>query len=126
NGCTRTRTLTYTATDCGTNTSTCSQVITWAEDMAAPVFTKCPTNMDLGCNPATIPACDTTTNNVIATDNCGVTNISCASVDTIAGCLHTRTNTYTARDGCNNSATCVQIVSWTATSGPSFTGCPSA
>jgi hypothetical protein len=118
NGCGRTRTLTYTATGgCG-NTATKTTVITWTVDTVPPVFTLCPTNMSLGCNPASIPDCDTSTNNVRATDNCGTPTITCAKVDTTNGCSRTRTITYTAKDACNNSNTCVQVITWTLDTPP--------
>jgi hypothetical protein len=123
NGCLRTRTLTYKATGgCG-NTASCSQVITWTVDTVPPAFTNCPAaTLNLGCNPGTIPDCDPA---VGATDNCGVTNLSCARVDATNGCALTRTLTYTAVDGCNNSNTCSQVITWTVdTTAPVFTNCP--
>ncbi len=53
---------------CG-NTNTCSQIVT-VVDTTPPVFTNCPANMNLGCNPTYIPGWDP---NVRATDNCGPT-----------------------------------------------------
>ena len=67
-------------------------------DTAPPVFTKCPTNMDLGCNPATIPDCDTSTNNVIATGCTPV--ITCAKIEATNGCVRTRKLIYTATLTC--------------------------
>ncbi|MBI3852745.1 MAG: hypothetical protein HY298_21025, partial [Verrucomicrobia bacterium] len=130
NGCVHTRTLTYTATGgCG-NTATKTTVITWTEDTAPPVFTKCPTNMNLGCNPTNaIPDCDTSTNNVVATDNCGAPTVTCLKSDAVSGdgCVHTRTITYAATDACNNSNTCVQVITWTTdTIPPVFTRCPAS
>jgi streptogramin lyase len=112
NGCAHTRTLTYLATDTCGHTNTCTQVITWSTDIDVPVFTVCPTNMDLGSNPATIPDCDTSPGNVQATDACGVL-ITCASADTTNGCAFTRTITYTATDVCGNTNTCTQVITWT-------------
>src|SRR5207244_1897945 len=72
NGCTRTRTIVYTATDACTNSRTCTQVITWTVDTTPPVLANCPApTLDLGCNPANIPTCTNYT--VTATDDCGVT-----------------------------------------------------
>src|SRR5207249_6163124 len=65
--------------------------------------------------------------NIAATDNCGVTNISCARSDSVTGdgCVHDRTLTYTATDSCGNSNTCVQHIIWTTdTTPPYFTMSP--
>jgi hypothetical protein len=119
NGCVRTRTLTYTATDACGNSNTCTQLITWTVDTVAPVFTLCPTNLNLGSNPTNaIPDCNTSTNNVAATDNCGPPTITCSKVDATNGCVRTRTLTYTAKDACNNSNTCVQVITWTVDPAP--------
>ena len=49
--------------------------------------------------------------------------VSCATVDTVQGCVHTRTLTYTAIDGCGNKATCSQVIRWTQdTTPPVITG----
>src|SRR5439155_1107418 len=104
-GCSHTRTLKWTAVDECNKTNTCSQVITWTEDTTPPVFTNCH-NLNLGCNPVNIPDCDSS---VGASDDCGVTNVSCVRVDATNGCAHTRTLTYTAVDGCNQSNTCSQV-----------------
>ncbi|MGZ5528065.1 MAG: hypothetical protein ACXWJB_05280, partial [Limisphaerales bacterium] len=121
-GCVHERDLVYTVTDnCGQSTS-CTQHIYWSVDKNAPSFTQCPTDMDLGCNPSTIPDCDLS--QVSATDDCGRAVIVCAKSDSATGCAHTRTLTYTATDACGNSATCIQHLTWTAdTTPPIFTKC---
>src|SRR5439155_10871188 len=118
--CTNTRTFFYKATSTCTNISTtCSNTVTWKVDTTPPTFTLCPTNMDLGTNPppASIPDCDTSPGNVMATDDCGVTpTITCVKADTVNptnACAHTRTLTYTATDGCGNTSNCTQIITWT-------------
>ncbi|HNQ30349.1 MAG TPA: hypothetical protein PKM87_09540 [Methanolinea sp.] len=59
-------TYTWTAEDnCG-NTETCDQVVTVYDDVK-PEFENLPSGSDLGCNPLTLPSCDT---GVLATDNC--------------------------------------------------------
>ena len=112
-GCVHTRVLTYTAVDACNNTNTCAQVITWKVDTDAPTFTVCPANINLGSNPAVIPDCDTSSGNVLATDTCPVLPLTCAKVDTVNGCVHTRTITYTATDVCGNTNTCTQLITWT-------------
>src|SRR5260221_14538773 len=80
--CRHIRTITYTATDSCGNQSTCVQKITWRTDTRDPHFTKCPADVDLGCNPTVqIPGCALTPNNVAATDTCGTPTITCSSVD---------------------------------------------
>jgi len=121
-GCNHRRTITYTATDnCG-NSATCAQHITWTVDTTAPSFTKCDAGRDLGCNPATLPVCDTSS--VIATDDCGTPNVSCSSVDGTNGCARSRTITYIASDACGNTSSCVQQYTWTVDhTAPTFTKC---
>jgi hypothetical protein len=121
-GCAHTRVITYVATDACGNSSSCVQHITWTADTTAPTFTRCAADRNLGCNPTTIPGCDTST--VSATDNCGTPTVTCSSSDSTTGCSHTRTITYVAADACGNSSSCVQHITWTAdTTAPSFTRC---
>jgi hypothetical protein len=60
-----------------------------------------------------------------ATDGCGaVTNITFSDAPaTTAGCVVTQVRTFTAVDGCNNSATISRSVSWTSDlTPPTFSG----
>jgi hypothetical protein len=122
NGCVHTRTLTYTATDACGNSRDCTQIITWRVDLP-PTFTLCPSDIDLGTNPQSIPDCDTSPNNVAATDDCGFTpTITCNRADATNGCVVTRTLVYTATGGCGLTATCTQHITWTiADTQPSLT-----
>jgi hypothetical protein len=122
NGCYRSQTRTYTATDACGNTSTCEQVFTWTVDTTDPVFTSCPQGADLGCNPNGVPAAG----QAIATDNCGTPTITSALGNiTENGCYRSQTRTYTATDACGNTATCDQVYTWTVdTTDPVFTSCP--
>jgi hypothetical protein len=122
-GCVHTRKLTYTAADpCG-NTKTFTQTITWTSDPNPPVFTKCPTNMDLGCNPTNIPVCDVSTNNVIVT-GCSPVLTCFQSADVTNGCTRSRTFIYTATSACTNISTCTNTVTWKIVSAPVFSICP--
>ena len=97
NGCLRSQTRTYTATDICLNTATCTQVFTWTVDITPPVFTFCPPGSDLGCNPTGVPAPGAAT----ATDACGAPTITSAlGTVSVNGCLRSQTRTYTATDGC--------------------------
>jgi hypothetical protein len=92
---------------------------TWTVDTNAPVFTKCPQDINLGVNPTSIPDCDTNASNVAATDDClGTPTIYCARTDTTNGCTATRTLIYSAVDACNNTNTCTQVITWTIASTP--------
>jgi hypothetical protein len=115
NGCLREQTRMYTATDgCG-NTATCTQVFAWTVDVTPPVFSFCPPDIDLGCNPEGVPA----PGNAVATDACGVPMItSSLGGITSNGCSREQTRTYTATDGCGNTATCTQVYTWTVDTAP--------
>ena len=56
NGCLRSQTRTFTATDACGNTATISRSVTWTEDVTPPVFTGSYATVDLGCNPTNISA----------------------------------------------------------------------
>ncbi len=109
NGACPVYTRVWQATDCFSNSLTCTQMVT-VVDTTPPMFTNCPPSLNLGCNPVSIPDCDPA---VGATDNCSVATVTCARVDTTNGCAYTRTLTYTAIDSCGNSNTCVQVITWT-------------
>ena len=120
-GCLRSQTRTYTATDGCTNTATCTQVFTWTVDITPPVFTFCPPGSNLGCNPAGVPAPGAAT----ATDACGTPVITSAlGTVTSTGCQRSQTRTYTATDGCTNTATCTQVFTWTEDITPPVIICP--
>jgi hypothetical protein len=119
--CGGTITRVFTISDnCG-NTATCTQTI-GVNDNIPPVVTNCPSGGDLGCNPTTIPAADTSA--FTATDNC--MKLSKTWSDVVTGtCNKMLTRTYTATDSCNNSVTCQQIFTWIDdTTDPVFTSCP--
>ena len=113
--CLRTVTRTWTATDdCG-NASTCSQVIT-IEDTTGPVIT-CPADVSHECDALVDYGMAT------AMDNCNEVSITSSDVTTGDDCLTTIVRTWTATDACNNSSTCVQIITIADTTGPVIT-CP--
>src|SRR5262249_49127480 len=100
-GCVHYRTNVYIATGACNISATCRQVLSWTVDVTPPVFITCPADADLGCNPAGIPTCNAT--NAVATNNCGLPIVTCASFDGPAvGCVHYPTNVYTATAACNN------------------------
>lgn len=111
---------TWKATDGAGNFSTCIQTISFI-DTTPPTFNICPLDQNLGYNPSTIPSCQAIT----ASDNCGSVNMTCAYSDSVNGCSHTRTITYTATDGCGNRAMCVQYVAWIVDVTSPVLSCPS-
>ncbi|TBX70019.1 HYR domain-containing protein [Flavobacterium silvisoli] len=88
----------------------CSAVFTRTTDVTPPVFTSCPSGADLGCNPqGGLPAPGV----AVATDENGVVSITSAlGEESIDGCMHSQTRTYTATDACGNSSTCNQVFTW--------------
>jgi hypothetical protein len=64
----------------------------------------------LGCNPAEIPL-----GGASASDACGAPTISQSDGTVVSnGCNRSQTRTFTARDGCGNTATVSRTVTWTA------------
>src|SRR4029078_4024511 len=118
-GCSRSQTRTFIATDACGNTATITRTVNWTSDLIPPVFAGSYTTVPLGCNPA---ASDITAalGSATATDACGtVTNItfSDGSIST-STCSSSQTRTFTAVDGCGNSATISRTVSWLSAPSP--------
>ncbi|WP_310379271.1 hypothetical protein, partial [Flavobacterium sp.] len=99
NGCLRSQTRTYTATDSCGNTATCAQVFTWTADLVLPVIATTSVSGDKGCNPTIIPPVFTLTEACspgdLVTGTTGITGDGCA-----------KSQTWTANftDACNNLA----------------------
>ncbi len=114
NGCGRSQTRTWTATDACGNTATASRTVTWTADLTAPVITTGGTGTTLGCNPSAGDingALGTAT----ATDACGVPTVSSSDGSVSSnGCGRSQTRTWTARDACGNTSTAARTVTWTA------------
>jgi hypothetical protein len=139
-----TTTITYTAKDAKGNTATCAFTVTvkktdaCATDAVKPVFTGCPTNINLTTTGSTATATWTAPT---VSDNCTANITPSVSSAPTAGLgkgsnypIGTTTVTYTARDAKGNTATCVFTVTVTkintdpcATDAvkPVFAGCPS-
>ncbi|WP_254094638.1 HYR domain-containing protein [Dawidia soli] len=117
-------TVTYTATDTGGNTETCSFTITVTDD-ADPVFTACPTNIVVTADPSSCAATPSWTVPV-ASDNCTATPAVTGNFQPgdqfPAGT--TTTVIYTAQDAAGNSATCSFTVTVNDNTAPVITGCP--
>lgn len=102
--------ITYGVTDLCGNISTCSQRIFWTVDTTPPLIT-CPPNLELGCDPKTIPDPEECT--VVAIDNCGpvTVEITASSISNDNGFIK-MTRTYTATDQCGNTSSCDQMITW--------------
>src|SRR6187397_2875561 len=121
NGCARWRIRTFTATDGCLNTATTSRTVRWTSDITPPAFTGSYTDVTLGCNPANP---DGSLGTATATDGCGpVTITSSDGAVQSDGCARWRIRTFTATDGCLNTATTSRTVRWTSdVTPPAFTG----
>src|SRR6187200_3055306 len=100
NGCSRSMTRIWRATDACGNATTCGQLITWTEDHTAPVFTGSYANVDLGCNPANPSG---SLGSASVSDACGTPTISSSDGSISSdGCSRSQTRTFTANDACGN------------------------
>ena len=103
-GCSRTASRTYTATDACGNTATTSRTVTWIADVTGPVMT-CADSYTAECG-ATPEFTEAT-----ATDACGGATVEQLGDDVVGGeCPTTYTRTWIATDACGNTSTCSQTV----------------
>src|SRR5439155_3142953 len=118
NGCARTQTRTWNATDaCGNIAAAVTRTINWTLDITPPVITatgSTANNANLGCNP-TAGAIDSALGTASATDACGpVTPTVTTGTITSNGCARSQTRTWNATDACGNIATAVtRTINWT-------------
>ncbi len=121
NGCARSRTRTFVAKDACNNTSSVSRTVRWISDPNPPVFTGSYGDVDLGCNPGNP---DGSLGSASATDACGGVTITQQDGSVQSnGCARSRTRTFTAKDGCNNTSTTSRTVRWISDPNPPvFTG----
>src|SRR5204862_1407421 len=112
NGCARSQTRTFTARDgCG-NTATTSRTVTWTADVTPPSISANGTGTSLGCNPAASDI-NLALGSASATDACGPTTVTQSDGNVSSdGCSRSHTRTFTARDGCGNTATTSRTVNW--------------
>jgi len=109
-GCLRTRTFDITGLDdCGLSTTETTDY-TWSDDSDLPLVTSAPSGADLGCNPDSIPAPDTSL--VIATDDCGATVSHISDTTETNGCDVTMRRRYAIVDDCGNRALEDVIYTW--------------
>jgi hypothetical protein len=117
NGCSRSLTRTFTATDKCSNTSTASRTVTWTEDHTKPVITLANEGdpSALGCNPNT-DVVNAALGTASASDGCGLgsNTIQTSTADVVSsGCGRSQTRTWTVTDACSNTASASRTVTWT-------------
>ena len=97
---------TWTAIDdCG-NVATATQVINVGNDSEPPVLVGVPTDIYIDCG-ENVPPIPTVT----ATDNCdGAVDVTYSETTTGTSCAEVLTRTWTATDGCGNTATATQVI----------------
>lgn len=96
---------------CGNETQY-THLISWKVDMESPEVS-CPAPLDLGCNPDSIPAPDTSI--IKASDACGIASIQMIASSILFDpvyCTYSLHRTYEVTDYCGNSTTCDHDISW--------------
>jgi hypothetical protein len=116
----------YVVTDACGNADSCVQKISWTKDDTPPVFTSCPPNLDLGCNPDLTTVVDPSLNAVAAEDFCGEVKIERLEDEVIEdNCDIRRIQSWKATDLCGNMSICRRIISYTLDKeGPKIIECP--
>jgi gliding motility-associated-like protein len=113
-------TVTYTATDQNGNQATCSFTVT-IRDNTNPVFTNCPTNIELTASTSCTAIASWTP--PTAQDNCSV-NVTTSHQPGTAFPIGETIVTYTATDPSGNTATCSFTVTVNNTQLPVLENCP--
>ncbi|MFM9056446.1 MAG: T9SS type A sorting domain-containing protein, partial [Bacteroidota bacterium] len=119
NGCLRSKTRTWTASDiCANNASTFSHTVTWKVDTSSPIITldgSQGANPSIGCNPSA-QAIEAALGSASVSDACDNTLTATATDSPVQSnaCSRSKTRTFTVTDLCGNVATpVVRTVSWT-------------
>lgn len=118
-----TTTVTYTLTDAGGNTTTCTFDVE-VTDNEAPVIIACPADTSVSTDPL---ICGAVVNWTVpnASDNCPGVIMTATHNSGDLFPTGTTTVTYTATDAAGNTATCSFDVTVNDTEAPVFTNCPS-
>lgn len=123
NGCSNSKTRTWTASDTCGNTSTLSRTVTWSDDTNGPViiFTIPEIlNGNLGCNPS-----QTAINEYLdatASDDCNLASFTYSDSEVDTGCGIALTRTWMATDECGHETVVSRTATWiTDNSGPIVT-----
>src|SRR5439155_14146233 len=99
--------------DNGCSTSTYSLTVTWTEDTEKPVITLAAASA-LACNPTTAQIA-AAFGAASVTDNCssGITATGTVGAETGGPCTFSTTKSWTVTDGCGNTGTASQTVTYT-------------
>ena len=118
NGCNRSQTRTFFASDICGNLSSASRTVTWIADVTPPAFIGSYAPVNLGCNPS--PAEITAAlDGATASDACGAPTLTFSTGPVISDdCDRSQTRTFTAIDACGNISTIARTVFWIADSAP--------
>ncbi|MFN5355782.1 MAG: hypothetical protein ACK5CT_04135, partial [Bacteroidota bacterium] len=114
NGCSRSKTRTFTVTDlCGNAATPVVRTVSWTEDTTAPIINLTGGTANAGCNPSNASILASFPTATVA-DACGpLTATFTDSPDTPNGCSMSRTRTWNVSDACGNAAQPVSfIVTW--------------
>ncbi len=122
--CSSSQTRTFTAVDACGNSATVSRTVTWLSAPSPPTITVTGTTTTLGCNP-TASDINAALGTATASAACGtpIVTFTDGAVQTNS-CSQSQTRTFTASDGCGNSATAARTVTWTADITPPSITCP--
>src|SRR4029079_2955858 len=110
--CNASRTRTFTAIDACGNTATAATTVTWTSVPNPPTIIITGAVATLGCNPS---ASDITAalGSATATAACGSPAVTVTDGPVQSnGCSASQTRTFSASDGCGNSATASTTVTW--------------
>lgn len=118
-----TTTITYVATDAAGNSSTCSFVVTVA-DNTPPAITSCPEDISVsaGANCKAIVTWSAPT----ASDNCSISSFTSSHPSGFEFEIGTTSVTYTVQDNAGNISSCTFNVTVTKSQTISVSGCPSS
>src|SRR5690554_1873960 len=114
--------VTWTVTDAGGNTATCSFDIV-VNDNQIPVIAACPSDITL-TNDAAICGASATWTAPTAIDNCGINTFTSTHNSGDVFLVGTTTVTYTATDAAGNTSTCSYDVTVTDNEDPVIAACP--
>jgi hypothetical protein len=98
----------WRATDCCTNSTTCTQIVT-VVDITLPVISQCPTNRTIAAGTNCMAIIPDMRAQIMAIDNCGPITISQSPIGTQVG-AGTYPVVFTVCDTCTNCVSCTNYV----------------
>jgi hypothetical protein len=112
-GCIRSITRTFVATDVCENKAEASVTVSWTEDLTIPIIIADKKDANLYCNPSEAEI-DAALGGAKGEDGCGIVELSFVDMSGSEGCSFWKTRTFSAADGCGNEAIPVSVtVIWT-------------